>query len=130
MSGADDLMPDALAVTIATAEAAGLEVVKASGNTLLLDLDTDAAYEQYLRVLPTVEQYFGVVVGEEWRSKGGNRHVRLRFVNEYEPYVRYALQAALGSDGVKEVLTLIRERNGCEAASILFKPAQAPEPAF
>lgn len=130
MSGADDLMPLALEATIAQAVADGLEVVRADDKTLLLDLDSDAAFEQYLRVPPTIEQYFGVAETEVWYSKSGNRHVRVTLTNSYEPYMRYALQAALGSDGVKEALTIVRERNGCEAASILFKPAAEPEPIF
>lgn len=123
MSGADDLTPTALAATISVAESEGLTVVSADDSTLLLDLDTAAAREQYERVLPSVQQYFDVTSIESWQSRGGNLHVKLTLGTPRPAYLRYALQAALGSDGVKETLTLMRELSGCGAqSSILFRP--------
>lgn len=129
MSGADDLTPTSVGVCIAQAELDGFTVVKGNSTTLLLDLDTDAACEQFSRVLPTVLQYFDVIGREEWKSKSGNRHVKLTLGTELAPYARYALQAALGSDGVKEALTCIRYQYGCEDDScLLFKPKPTPTP--
>lgn len=123
MSGASDLTPESVAATIAEAEKNGFMVMHGDDTTLLLDLDTKAASEQCARVLPTVLQYFNVIDTQEWKSKSGNRHVKLTLGTPQPAYVRYALQAALGSDGVKEVLTLLREKSGCEEfSSLLFKP--------
>lgn len=128
MSGADDLMPAANEATIAQGKADGFEVITGDAATLLLDIDTPASRKQYERVMPTLQQYFAVKSIEEWPSKSNNAHIRITLSQPIDdPFARYALQAALGSDGVKEVLTVIRERNGCASSSILFKPAPKPQ---
>jgi hypothetical protein len=98
------------------------DVVRSSPTTLLLDLDTPEAIEQFYRVLPKVAEHFGVERREEWKSKSGKQHVRV-FLDAPQPLaVRLALQAALGSDGIREVLSLKRMANGCEEPSLLFRP--------
>lgn len=37
-------------------------------------------------------------------------------------HVRIAMQAALGSDGVKEALALLRLDNGCKEPCLLYRP--------
>lgn len=128
MSGADDLTQLSVEATIAKAEAEGFEVIRADDKTLLLDLDTEHARAQFERVLPTVQQYFNIVEREEWASKSGNLHVKLTLKDHTGPFLRYALQAALGSDGVKETLTLVRELKECDCASLLFKPSVPVKP--
>lgn len=128
MSGGSLTQP-ALDAVIAQAQAEGFEVVRASDNVLLLDLDTSAALEQFDRVLPIVSQHFGVAGIERWRSKSGNTHMRVT-INTAQPWaVRYALETALGSDGVRGTLGLLQMINGCDEASILFRPQPIAEAA-
>ena len=121
MSGSS-LQQDELDAAIKAATDAGFEVIRADATTLLLDLDTAPALEQFARVLPLVKEKYWVTKVEKWSSKSGNTHVRISLQDEVAWPVRYALQAALGSDGVREVLACIQMQNGCQEASLLFKP--------
>lgn len=107
---------------IAEAIALGFEVVRANDTTLLLDLDNEHALAQFDRVLPTVCEVFGATDIKRWKSKSGNTHISLTLPQAHPWAVRYALQAALGSDGVRDVLALAQMLNGCDEASILFRP--------
>jgi hypothetical protein len=124
MSGSS-LNQEELNAHVAEAEANGFETVRADDSTLLLDLDNEYALAQYDRVLPTIMQHFGPVGIDRWHSKSGNTHIRVRLGTPQPWAVRYALQAALGSDGVRDVLSVLQMQNGCDEASILFKPTEA-----
>lgn len=121
MSGGS-LTPDALAAAIELAKEDGFEVVQSNDRTLLLDLDSAWAREQFDRVLPIVNEHIGVDHVEEWSSKSGNTHVKVVLIQSLPIDMRVLLQAALGSDGVREALALVQHRNGCEEPSVLFKP--------
>lgn len=98
------------------------DVVRSRPDLLLIDLDTPEAAAQFERVLPKVRDHFGVERVETWPSKSGNTHAAVTLSKGQPIWVRLALQAALGSDGVREVLGLTRVRNGCEEPSALFRP--------
>jgi hypothetical protein len=68
---------------------------------------------------------YGAAEVERWASKSGNTHIRIALAYPQPWAVRYALQAALGSDGVKEVLALMQMQNGCDEATMLFRPKLA-----
>lgn len=102
----------------------GFDVVRADDTHLLLDLDNEQALAQFDRVYPVVAEHFGATDIERWRSKSGNTHIRLRLAMPQPWAVRYALQAALGSDGVRDVLAVVQMLNGCDEASMLFRPQQ------
>lgn len=129
MSGLS-LTQEALDGAIALARQRGFEIVRADDKTLLLDLDTPQACATYERVLPIITEHFGVASIDSWKSKSGKDHYRLALTNSHEPLMRYALQAVLGSDAVREALILCQFRNGCDEPSILFRPPQEPEPVF
>lgn len=112
---------DAITAAIIQAELDGFEVVKDTDTTLLLDLDTPEAYRQFLRVLPVVTEHFGVIQIQEWDSKSRNRHVRLQLAESHPVGVRLALQAALGSDGVREALSTVTMLKGSPVVSLLFR---------
>lgn len=114
--------PEALADALREARAAGFDVVEANEDTLLLDLDTPAALAQFKRVLPIVQEHFGAGVPERWKSKSGNTHVRIPLADPLVHTARYLLQAALGSDGVREALHLVQRVNGCAEPCVLFRP--------
>lgn len=121
MSG-ESLTPEGLDAAIALAQGQGFDVVRADDRTLLLDIDTPEALTQYERVLPVIAEHYGVSTVEHWKSKSGRDHFRLTLALPQEPLMRYAMQSALGSDGVREALILCQYRNGCEEPSILFRP--------
>lgn len=101
------------------------DVVQSTENTLLLDLDTKAARDQFNRVFPKVREHYSVSCLRTWRSKSGNTHREVVLRVDLPFTYRVALQAALGSDGVKEALSLQRYRNGCVEPSMLFRPKDA-----
>lgn len=98
------------------------DVVQGDERTLLLDLDTPEAKTQYERVFPIVQEKFDVVSTSSWLSKSGNTHIAVTLAEPLSVTWRIALQAALGSDGVREVLGLKRYANGVIEPSMLFKP--------
>lgn len=121
---AGGITPEELAQTIKDKTAEGFEVVQSDSRTLLLDLDTIDAYAQYERVKTTVFEFWEPKKIEEWRSKSGNRHVRITLGSELPPEIRCALQAAMGSDGIREVLGLVGLSCCCEEPFLLFKPKE------
>lgn len=100
----------------------GFEVVGGDDRTLLLDLDSPHAWVQYERVLRVVEEHYLVESIESWASKSGNTHVRVKLFDPVPQSTRYALQAALGSDGVREALHFVQLANGVAEPCVLFKP--------
>lgn len=125
MSG-HSLTQEALNGAIMLAREQGFEVVIADSRTILLDIDTAAALNQYDRVMPVVREHFPIRSVVEWLSKSGGLHARIVLADELAAPARYALQAMLSSDGIRETLILIQHLNGCDEPSVLFKPATQP----
>lgn len=111
-----------LQAAIDKAVAEGFTVVRGDDTHLLLDLDGDAALAQFSRVCPLVFEKFRIINVEVWRSQGGNKHVRLTLAEPLNIGARLLLQAALGSDGIKEVLSLVSVHNGTHEPILLFMP--------
>lgn len=122
MSGDADLTPKARKATIENAKANGFEVVESAPNLLLIDLDTIAARKQFDRTLPVLQQHYAMSDPEFTESKSGNTHAVIRLAEPQPLHVRIAMQAALGSDGVKEALALIRHEHGVQEPCLLFRP--------
>lgn len=124
MSIEDDLSPETYAETLAEAWKE-FDVIVGNSRSLLLDLDSDHAYAQFCRVLPTVIKFWQVDKVYEWRSKNNNRHVHV-ILGESVPFsIRVCLQSALGSDGRRDVLAMVRNRNGVLEPFALFRPKNA-----
>jgi hypothetical protein len=121
---AESLTPEGFEREMARAKEAGFEVIQSSRVHLLLDLDTQEAREQFDRVYGSLVTNFFVTGREEWKSKSGNTHMRITLAEPIDDAAtRYAIQAALGSDGVKELLSIVRLLNGVTEPSRLFRPA-------
>lgn len=114
---------------IRVAKIKGLIVYRSNSKLLLVDLDTEAARTQYERVLPILAKTHGAKEDDRWISRGGNAHRVVRLDLPVGIYQRLGLQAMLGSDGVKEALSLKRARLGVREPSVLFRPTRAVEPA-
>lgn len=54
-------------------------------------------------------------------SKSGNQHVYIKTAFDLNEYDRLIIQLALGSDKIKEMLSLIRLREGSESCCALFE---------
>lgn len=99
-----------------------ITVWRSSPKLLLCDLDSDDAVGQFEEVLPILNSVYGVVKVEAWTSRGGHQHRVVTLKQSVPIEVRLGLQAMLGSDGVKEALSLKRVREGQKEPIILFKP--------
>ncbi len=109
----------------AEAKSLGLVLFTPLPHELFIDLDGDAVLNW--RVLERIKEATWTVDNMlETISKSGNKHVYLRIAFEVNPTEAAALQAALGSDPLKEYLTIMQIRSGCGAPIALFeKPHQA-----
>lgn len=111
-------MSDLAADPILIAKEQGLVVVEPEDNQLLIDIDNGADEAIYREMLEVLENN-GIDYAEEKRtvSRGGNTHIYGRILIEgfkddaaieVDPLLRVALQACLGSDRKRELLSLLR----------------------
>lgn len=119
-----NLTPQALAKAISSGIERGFEVIQSGPRVLLLDLDSPFARAQYERVRPVLLQYVDVTGSSHWSSKSGNDHKVIRLAEDMPIRDRIIWQAALGSDGVKEALSLVAINAGVEEPCLLFKPKE------
>jgi hypothetical protein len=113
-----DLAPTELA---ALAAERNCELVVPDDYTLLVDLDDGAQLNQ--RVLTVIRERCGVLKTESWPSRSGTgTHYRIHLVVALSQGDRLLLQAVLGSDPMKECLSVFRAWAGHETPSVLFKP--------
>lgn len=118
--------------------AKGCTILVAPPDRLFLDLDSEAAVRQFDKVLPEWNRHdvnggLRLEVVERYYSESGppNQHVILKVhpserrdgTLTFEEQI--ALQAILGSDPTKEMLTMLRYWQGVEKPIRLFKPADA-----
>lgn len=119
----------------------GLVVVTPEDNELLIDLDTEEAYAQHLKILEVLDGRGIIYEHKVAPSKSGlpNRHVTLKLISgpsasylpvPLDPWQRIALQAALGSDPVRELLSCMRVFRGITPPTAFLElptEAMAPE---
>jgi hypothetical protein len=108
----------------ALCEKLNCDLIVGDESTLLLDLDNDHALNEFQRVRPVVEQVYPFKSVERYPSRNGNgEHVIIKLVSPVMDTIeRLLLQAALGSDGKREVLSRYRVARGHLTPSVLFKP--------
>jgi len=80
-------------------------------NQLQLDLDTQHAFDIYLTLKPIIDRYFGILREKIAPSRSGlpKRHVTVTLHTMLTSYQRIALRAILGSDRVRELLSVVQE---------------------
>ena len=96
---------------IAQAKKAGLDVVFPKPNELQIDIDDDDSLKAFARTCSVVDQYWGIKSETKAPSKSGKPgrfHITIALGREVNGTERIALQSALGSDRMREVLSLIR----------------------
>jgi len=118
---------------LAQAEKLDVVIEPADDFTLQLDIDSDEAYDQALMNIELLmslgreHAVMDLLVGESMmvrRSKGGNRHVTLGLRQALSVYERLALQAILGSDPSRELLSMAGIRAGKDQPIVLFRPKE------
>lgn len=112
--------------SIKKAEHFDCDVIRSDEYHLLLDLDSKEQQKHFDKMLKSgaLQKFFPCKVVDFWQSKSGkgHKHVVLKLEKPLHPLQRLVLQAALGSDPNREILTLQRVLRGEEEPSLLYKP--------
>ena len=113
------------------AETLGFEVVLPQNNQLQIDIDDYASYGVYLGNLKRYKLHFDnnpIILEEKKPSKSGregNQHITVTLADPISNEKRILLQALLGSDPVREMLSYIRLVNDDEHPTLFIeKPEQ------
>jgi hypothetical protein len=106
---------------LAEAELMDYDVAIADERTLQLDLDTEAAFEQFNRYTGRLHAHFGIESVRETVSRRGNRHIYVTLSTPLPVPERIALQACLGSDPTREFLSLKRWLSNDPNPVLLFE---------
>jgi hypothetical protein len=106
-----------------TAAAAGLKAVVAEPNQLLIDIDTKESEYKFNSIISLVASFFPLEVISDLpsRSGGDHRHITLTLGHSISDVERVLLQAILGSDPKRELLSYVRLLRGIEPATMFFE---------
>lgn len=104
----------------------GFEVVFPESNELLIDIDTEEQYRMFKLHYERLrdEQDFKTMSYTEHFSKSGppRRHIHLKMPWSMSPIERIAWQAVLGSDVIRELLSMIRLYRGDGHPTLFAEP--------
>jgi hypothetical protein len=94
-------------------EAEGNRIVLPQSNELQVDIDSDeqyAVFQKSLACLKRNETESDDIKVEEHPSRSGlpRRHITITMPFDLEPWERIAFQAALGSDPIRELVSIYR----------------------
>lgn len=106
------------------AEWMGCDLRLPESNELFVDLDSEEAYSHFKHVWPIAKRHFAISYKES-ASKSGlpKRHIVVRLDKDtYTLTEKLVLQAALGSDGRREVMSLVRCMAREENVVVFFEP--------
>lgn len=107
---------------IATAEQMGLEVIEPGPNTITLDFDSPYPPQDFLEKLRFLKQFYPVVTHRFTSSKSGNLHAYVEMEEPFSDTEKIAVQAIFGSDWKREMLGLVRAKQGnLGTPSLLFE---------
>lgn len=109
------------------AEKRGMVVVEPGPHDIFLDIDdTHVVLEEQLRLAEAAGLEFEIV--EAWPSRTmGHHHVHLRTEFSLNPALRIAIQAALGSDRQRELLSIARLMGGIQPPTVTFETPERAE---
>lgn len=103
-------------------EAKGMKVYVPDRDELLIDIDTKVHAQQYANAFMLLNNYIeGIEVRKITRSENGGWHVYIKMPFNMSSYERIAWQAALGSDPMRELLSLIRIKQDIEDPILLVE---------
>jgi hypothetical protein len=100
----------------------GLTAVVPGDHDLFLDIDDRADFKVMDATIAVLRHNnFGITEYKKTRSKSGNWHVYLKTELPLDPLMRIALQACLGSDRTREVLSVLRHIVGNYHPTVFFE---------
>lgn len=108
----------------------GFDVVIPKDNELQIDIDNDEQYAVFERAMHSLSrnEVFSPLTYEEHPSRSGlpRRHITVTLPRNVDtPWMRIALQASLGSDPIRELISCIRLIRG-DMAPTLFVEKRNP----
>ena len=113
---------------IADAQAHSLLVVFSDPKMLLIDCDSQGAFDTVCKNIQWGRGLLGAEKAWYTRSKGGNWHVYVQLVEPLPQLDRVLLQGALGGDPRRTLLDWSRTEQGIgPEASVLFEYPDPPE---
>lgn len=106
----------------------GMDVVFPKDNQLQIDIDNNESYALYEGVRDVIAHHYGILQEEIHASKSGGekRHLTITLLRVIDNMERIALQAALGSDRKRELLSIIQEVNGDDHPVLFLEMKGAP----
>ena len=111
-------------VAFARAKKEGWTVVLPQPNELFVDIDDEAGFERFMEFQEILGQNWGVVGVRDTQSKSGNpnrKHIVVTLGCDVDPITRIALQACLGSDRKREILSLVNIKSGDTNPTLFFE---------
>lgn len=102
----------------------GLVIVLPKANELFIDIDDAEGLARFEKFFPKVRELIEVERHHIRPSPSGEKdhyHITVVFAHALFDYERIALQAILGSDPMREVLSWQRQRNGQENPTLFFE---------
>lgn len=106
----------------------GFKIVLPADNELQIDIDDDEQFEIFSRTSESFAKNWwldaDMPVVEVHPSKSGlpSRHVTITLPFDVTPWQRIALQASLGSDPMRELLSAMRLMKGDIAPTLFVEP--------
>lgn len=106
----------------------GLIIVEPEPRQLQLDIDVKLS-DSYYHVLHVIGELNPILSGYRTTSKSGNTHEYITLSRDITPIERLLMQACLGSDPMREILTYKNILDGNPRPQFLFerKPLQLGE---
>lgn len=111
-------------VIAAKAQSMGLKAIFALADELLLDIDYPYETVNLPELTPRVyliNQKLQIVSSCVTRSKSGNAHVYIKLNRSLTGFERIVVQALMGSDRVREVLSALQLQAGSKGCTCLFE---------
>jgi hypothetical protein len=108
------------------AEEKGCVVEFADDSTLQLDIDSDVAFNTFVEQIIMLND-LGIVKWNGYNvrtSLSGNRHITVALLSPLPIETRILLQACLGSDRKRELLSYAGVLKGQEHPVLLFRPKE------
>lgn len=103
----------------------GLVIIQSRGDVLQFDIDDIDAMKDFEQMLPILRKITRVDERIETKSKNGRKHVYLKTDVQFLPEERIAIQACMGSDRKRELLSLRNVRENRELPIFLYETEEA-----
>lgn len=111
------------------AEASGCEVEVATDRQLFIDIDTDEQLQIFNSNIDLVNKLFGygtdkrmAITISSSKQGGEHKHIRIKLPGPRPLLERIALQACLGSDPKRELISIKRAQSGDTNVVVFFEP--------